>query len=435
LVSTAGIELANQVAQPAVLTKFQFGIVAALITGTLLAGAGFVTWATRKPGNPSSPGQAAAAAGPVANPGTTPRPRARPPQDGRPREEHPRGLVLRVRANFGAGPYKHGGLVTCVAVSPDGRTLASGAAASGAAASGAVWLLDAGSGKVLFKLDTERTVLALAFSPDSTLVASAGQSGTIRLWDVATGQCRRTLSGHRGAVNALAFSSGGTLVSGGDDATARLWDVARGREKDRAEIKTENVLAVAFAADGKTVALGCQVRAGQGIRSQPLRLWNVETGVLTAMKLSFGAVKAVAFSRDGKLLASSSQDGSVLLWDVATRKLLRELKWVTRSGPFIMWHLHSLAFSPDGSLLAGTSNIRCVFVWRTDTGEQYQRWTGHDANRDPKSYAPPVQLGDRRSWPVTLGGITAATFMPNENILMTGGDDRYVRFWPVAKQR
>src|SRR5207244_3937708 len=104
--------------------------------------------------------------------------------------------------------------------SPDGRTLAFSSYAS-------VWLWDVAGKKVVRTLSGDnQAVMAVAFSPDGRLLASAGVDPRASLWEVATGREVRRFNGHTGWVQALAFSPDGrVLASGGRDTTAVLWDV------------------------------------------------------------------------------------------------------------------------------------------------------------------------------------------------------------------
>src|SRR5262245_59504028 len=93
------------------------------------------------------------------------------------------------------------------------------------------------------------------------------------------------------------------------------------------------VTALAFSPDGRTLASGGQ--------DQTIRLWNLATGEARELRGHDGSLTALAYSGDGKWLASAGRDGTVLLWHAATGRLLRRLEGHERS-------VLSVAFSPDG---------------------------------------------------------------------------------------
>jgi len=236
-------------------------------------------------------------------------------------------------ALFWAG--KHDGRVYALAFSPDGKFLASGVVDCGPADK-PLKLWDAETGQLLRRLEGHGdSVYFVGFSPDGkTLVSNGGKDRTIQLWDTETGALLRTLRGHGDKVRQVVFSPDGkTLVSSGDDATIKVWDTATGALTRTFTGHSKLVMSVAFSPDGKLLA------SGSG--DATVRLWNAETGKLlrkivpvdTLLQLLapvgkklFGleidghryAVRAVAFSPDGKTLASASVDPVVKLWNVET---------------------------------------------------------------------------------------------------------------------
>jgi WD40 repeat protein len=198
-----------------------------------------------------------------------------------------------------------------VAHSPDGRTLAT---IKYYGREVALW--DAQSGKPIrsWNADYSPVIKALAYSPDSKVLVTAGKGQVIRLWDVATGKPLAGREGHQAGVTALAYSpNGGSLASASDDGTVRLWNTASTREQRQFIGHEGAVWSVAFAPDGKVVASG-------GV-DRTIRLWNVATGQEIRRCVGHEEwVSTVAISPDGRTLASGSRDQTIRLWDVARGK-------------------------------------------------------------------------------------------------------------------
>ena len=208
--------------------------------------------------------------------------------------------------------YGHTDDVTSVAFSSNGRTIVS------CSGSGGIWgddntirLWDADSGAHIRTIEGHgnRVVSCVAFSPDGRTLASTGRYGdhTIRLWDVGSGAPIRFLSGHTSWVRSVAFSPDGTTIAGGGDNTIRLWDAASGARIRTLAGHTNPVTSVAFSPDGRTLASGSY--------DKTIGLWDTDSGTrIRTFEGHTNHVTSVAFGPDGRTIVSGSSDGTVLLW-------------------------------------------------------------------------------------------------------------------------
>ena len=235
-----------------------------------------------------------------------------------------------------------------VALSPDGTTLASGAA------DGTVKLWDVATKTNTATFRSATSVRSVAFSPDGTTLASGAADGTVKLWDVATKTNTATFRSAT-SVRSVAFSPDGTtLASGSADGTVKLWDMATNTNTPTLFRYTAPVSSVAFSPDGTTLAAGL----GEAIGADrvTVKLWNMGTNTNIATLSGHRSwIRSVAFSPDGTTLASGATDGTIKLWDMATNTNTATLDVDFQVGP--------VAFSPDGAILAyglldGTVRLR-----------------------------------------------------------------------------
>jgi len=258
--------------------------------------------------------------------------------------------------------------VEAVAFAPDGGAIAGLGTGFEGAPFGAVthWALESGGGQSLVR--SSGKLDAIAFSPDgSTLATASGDSREVTLWDITSppGRERACLQDHRGPVWSVAFSPDGGLLAAASglvpavadsDAAAqagevRLWDLTGPKPKPRAVLAGHEygVISTAFSPDGASLATGGFDRV--------VKLWSVSSGrELTSLVGHDGWVAAVAFSPDGARLATGSHDQMVKIWDAATGRELATLRGHTGN-------VYSVAFSPDGSLLASGSLDGTVRLW------------------------------------------------------------------------
>ena len=357
----------------------------------------------------------------------------------------------------------HRGLVTAVAIAPDGTWLAT----AGTDGTVRTWAADGTPRATLTGHDGG--VSAVAIAPDGTWLATAGNDGTVRTW-AADGTPRATLTGH-GWVIAVAIAPDGTwLATAGDDGTARIW-AADGTPRATLTGHDGWVSAVAIAPDGTWLATAGERRDGADLgrgrhpprhphrprrpgarggdrpgrdlaghrrrRDGTARIWAADGTPRATLTGHDGPVHAVAIAPDGTWLATAGDDGTVRTW--AADGTPRATLTGHRGSVF------AVAIAPDGTWLATGGDDGTVRIWAAD-GTPRATLTGHDGSVFAVAIAPDgtwlATAGDdgtARTWAAdgtpraTLTGhddsVFAVAIAPDGTWLATAGSDGTVRTW------
>jgi WD40 repeat protein len=285
------------------------------------------------------------------------------------------------------------GSVACVAIAPDGRTLASGDT------EGTVLLWDLTTGKKVAAPTGNGLawVSAVAFSADGKLLACVGNRDTAFVYDSGTFKELFALRGHHGPIDALAFTSDGkSLATGGWDKTIRIWDLQTARERLCLKGHRGKVKHLLFSPDGNGLA------SSGDTYEQRIRLWDVSSGRETHVWDGHKEpVRSIAFSEDGAWTATGSEDGSIRLWPAGRGK---------GAGVFMQLDsgVSALALDFHGGLLCSATRGKVVRL--TDAGTGKTIWTASTDEAFPRLV-------------FTSGGKTVA------------GVSHALTFWDVASGR
>jgi WD40 repeat protein len=250
--------------------------------------------------------------------------------------------------------------VLAVAISPDGRVLASGST-DASLERGEIRLWDLQVSKVVATWPAhKRHITTVAFSKDGELLATGSDDGTVKVWDLSTRRELYSFAGHKGGVVSVGFIPGSSLLAAGSrDGMVRLWDTGRGELRKTIECEY-SVSSMAVSPDGNTLAIGYLVDPRRDIGE--IRLVGVgrEEGRKETRRRT-SVPWCVVFAPDGKTLAAGGYSGSgfggeVCLWEVKECKLLKRNEGHNDG-------VQCVAFSPDGKELITGSLDGTIVLW------------------------------------------------------------------------
>jgi len=326
----------------------------------------------------------------------------------------------------------HDDNVKSVAFSPDGKYVVSGSDDRTVR----VW-------EAVAKRETSRVknVSHISFSPDGKYVLSISEKNTIVVWELATDNEIAHMI-HEDQVVAATFSPDGRyVVSGSHDHTARVWEVATGKEVARMT-HDDLVVSVAFSPDGKYVV--------SGSFDNTARVWEALSGKEIARMTHDDDVRSVAFNPDGKYVVSSSDDRTARVWEAATGKEIARMTHGNTVGNmfYLCCTVETVAFSPDGKQIASGGIDQIVHVWEAATGNEMFRMKHAGGilivtfSPDGKYLASGSDDNTARIWETSTGveislmthdkPVTSLAFSLDGKYVISGSSDNTARVWDVS---
>lgn len=243
-------------------------------------------------------------------------------------------------------------------------------------------------------------VRCLSFTPDGTHLVSGSFDKTIKLWQLSTGKLIHTLTDHPKGVFALAISPDGKLLASGSwDDTIKLWNLETGTLVRNLSKHQGSVRSLAISADSRMLVSGSFDRT--------IELWQLPDGVPTQTIVTRKSIAAIALSADGRLIASTSENGNIVeLWSLASGKLIAQTVGNN-------YGIGSLAIAPDSQTIAAGTVNGYLILWQ---------FTG--LSDDECQQIEPLQSIEAHA-----GQINACVFSPDGQHVITGSVDGKAKVW------
>ncbi|KAJ6275240.1 WD40-repeat-containing domain protein [Bipolaris maydis] len=322
------------------------------------------------------------------------------------------------------------------------------------------------------------TVTSIAFSHDSTKLASASSDKTVKIWDLSTAACLQTFVGHKGTVTSIIFSHNSTkLVSASSDITVKVWDISSGTFSEISTGHLKRINSIAISHDSTQLVSGsedCTVklldmstsaclhsftghsgavmsvalshnstRLASASADRTIKLWDMSGMCLYTLTGHEAGVKSIVFSHDSMKLASASNDKTIKLWDVSSGMCLQTL--IGHSGAVI-----SVAFSRDSTKLASASYDFTVKLWDANSGVCLQTFKGHGFyvisvvfSHDGNQLASASNDGTIKLWDVSSSTyiqtvtdhshyVISVSFVHDLTRLVSASRDNTVKLWDAS---
>jgi WD40 repeat protein len=333
---------------------------------------------------------------------------------------------------------RQGGAVTSAEFSRDGRRLLT----AGKDRTAKIWR--ARDGKLLQVLRHRRAVERAQFSSDGSLIVSASDDRTARIWRAADGTLLQTLQ-HPRAVVVATFDPAGRRVATISRGEVRIFDVASGSES--LDLPEGGVTSVAFSPNGILIATGSN--------DHTARIWSSDTGAQVHRFDHYRArVLDVAFTQRGDRLVTAGSDGAGRVWGVLVGRPLAVLPQPQHDGP-----VTSASFSPagpedpGGKWVVTASRDDTAVIARSETGARWTTLLGHKGPLTAASFSPDGRAvatgsedGTARIWEpntppqlLIMGThrepVNTASFSPDGLLAVSAGDDGTARIWRVRDRR
>jgi WD40 repeat protein len=293
-------------------------------------------------------------------------------------------------------------------------------------------LWDLATGRPERELPVEDEVLALAVSPDGTLLLS-GCRHQSQLWDTRSCRPHGPPLQHSSEPRIAAFRPDGQVVATGhNDGSVKLWDAVDGHLRVELRSSKHPILGVAFSPDGKTLATGSV--------DDILQLWDAATAKPIGKPFPHrGQVYALTWAPNSQGIVTGAANGTVQFWDIATGQLRRSLTHPTT--------VFAVAFSPEGRTLATGCGDRAARLWDAATGQLVGNLLPHQGavqsvglSPDGKVVATAGEDGLVRLWDVAPSQVAlphrtwvyAGTFSPDGHTALTGSGDSRALLWDVS---